>query len=136
MIKKIKNKGYKVTGVDNIINNIVFNHVLREGLYAVPYYQLYVKDPEDRTIAKIVLRDLVKKYGITNTANTIGVDYTTIYRNYKKPGTRISTHLANLILKNDHVTQNIEVTRVVLRACLNEFLISEWNKNKNRKQKE
>lgn len=124
MIKKIENNGYKVTDVDGVVDKIVFNGVLLNGLYAVPYYKLYLEDPDDRTIATIAFLDMVQKHGINHVAKQFKVNYTTIWRNYLKTGTRISTRLTNEILKTD---PTIKLARVALQACRNEHLINEWS---------
>lgn len=130
MIKKIKNNGYQVTDVDPVIDKIVFNGVLLNGLYAVPYFKMYLQDPCDKTIATIALIDLVQKHGITYVADKFKVNYTTIWRNYEKTGTRIGPRLTSKILKTD---PTIKLARVALQACRNEYLIKEWDDNNGQK---
>lgn len=122
----VKN-GYKVTGVDNVVNKIVFSDALENLWYTVAYYKLYVKDPTDKAIAKIVFIELVKKQGMTKLAKKFNVDVSTICRNYHKKGTRISPRLTNAVLKTYPI--EIKKARVVLQACRNEYLVQEWKSN-------
>lgn len=119
--------GYKVTGVDNVVDKIVFSDVLHNLWYAVPYYKLYVKDPTDKAIAKIVFIELVKKQGMAKLAEKFNVDVSTISRNYHKKGTRISPLLTKAVLKTYPI--EIKKARVVLQACRNEYLVQEWLSN-------
>lgn len=119
--------GYKVTGVDNVVDKIVFSDVLDNLWYAVPYYKLYVKDPTDKAIAKIVFIELVKKQGMAKLAEKFNVDVSTISRNYHKKGTRISPLLTKAVLKTYPI--EIKKARVVLQACRNEYLVQEWLSN-------
>ena len=117
--------GYKVTGVDNVVDKIVFSDALSNVWYTVTYYKLYVKDPTDKAIAKIVFIELVKKQGMAKLAEKFNVDVSTIWRNYHKKGTRISPRLTKAVLKT-YPTIEIKKARVILQACRNEYLVQEW----------
>ena len=119
--------GYKVTGVDNVVDKIVFSDVLNNLWYTVAHYKLYVKDPTDKAIAKIVFIELVKKQGMAKLAEKFNVDVSTIWRNYHKKGTRISPRLTKAVLKTYPI--EIKKARVVLQACRNEYLVQEWLSN-------